>query len=86
LVCVEGIAGVQIAGTSPQGFFFELLQSVLGNPLLASFLCSGLEVCAVLTLLYPLYRKSIYIRLLTISIINRKKPNYLHTFFGAAAL
>lgn len=60
---LSAYAGMQIAGTSPQSFFFELLQSLLGNPLFASFMCSVLVSCAVVILIYPLYKKSIHIRL-----------------------
>jgi predicted acyltransferase len=59
----SAVAGLQIGGTTPQNFGFEVLQAVAGEPWTASLLCAFGVLSAVTLLIWPLHRRGIHWRL-----------------------
>ena len=56
-------SGAPISGTTAQNFGFQTLQSMVGNPWIASFLCAVGILGLITAILWPLQRRGIHIRL-----------------------
>ncbi len=57
------IAGIPVAGESPQNFAFQTMLSMVNDPWMSSFLCALGVLGIILLVIWPLQRRGIHIRL-----------------------